>query len=267
MPIANQSMTKTLNTTDVQQHSAINFTQKSGAIVPGLIENSYNTNDASTLQHQQQQQVPNTIDSNPIEKPQVYHQQQQQQQHENVSSVQPTANSITTSTTTITQQSFDSLNLNVSNLNTNLNSNLNQVSPKDSNQTTSQTNTTTVITSNNNNNNNNNNNVIQGSPSSAGNIASLTSIQSNTSLTTSMSTISSLDHTGTTNGPDSINDIVDNLNVEQKSSRLINFYIHKRFIMPLFSFFLNNEYLEKQTKMANFSYRRHLYGVFDCAVI
>ena len=238
MPIATQSMTKAPSnlTPDAQQNSIINLSQKTGGMVSGLIENSYNTNESQALHQQQQQQLQNPIESNPnLEKTQIY-----QQTHENVSSVlpvittNPNTNPITTSNSTITQQSFDSLSLNVANVNTNLSSNLNQISPKD-NQTTSQTNnttTTTIITSNNNNNNNttnNNNNVIQNSPSNVNTIAGLTSIQSNTTLTTSMTTISSLDHSGagtssqmpSTNGTESINDIVDNLNVDHKSSRYL----------------------------------------------
>lgn len=220
MPIATQSMTKTSPnlTLDAQQNPVINLSQKTV-----LIENSYNTNEPQTFQ--QQTQLQNTIDSNLIEKPQIY-----QQTHDNVPSVLPVTTSNTTSTN-ISQQSFDSLNLNVSNVNTNLPSNLNQISPKD-NQMTSQSNSTTINTSNNANNNNinttsNNSNLIQSSPSSTSTIAGLTSIQSNSTLTTSMATISNLDHGGantspqinSTTGADSINDIVDNLNVEQKSSR------------------------------------------------
>ena len=222
MPIATHSMTKTSTnlTLDAQQNPVINLSQKTV-----LIENAYNTNEPQTFQ--QQTQLQNTIDSNLIENPQIY-----QQTHDNVPSVLPVITSNTTGTN-ISQQSFDSLNLNVSNVNTNLPSNLNQISPKD-NQITSQANSTTIPnTSNNTNNNNNinttNNNInlTQSSPSSTSTIAGLTSIQSNSTLTTSMTTISNLDHGGantssqitSTTGADSINDIVDNLNVDQKSSR------------------------------------------------
>jgi hypothetical protein len=221
MPIATQSMTKasTNLTLDAQQNPVINLSPK-----PVLIENSYNTNEPQTFQ--QQTQLQNTIDS--IEKPQIY-----QQTHDNVPSVLPVITSNATGTN-ISQQSFDPLNLNVSNVNTNLPSNLNQISPKD-NQITSQANSTTIQSTSNNTNNNNNNinttnnniNLTQSSPSSASTIAGLTSIQSNSTLTTSMATISNLDHAGSnsssqitsTTGAESINDIVDNLNVEQKSSR------------------------------------------------
>ena len=140
-----------------------------------------------------------------------------------------TNTNITTTSTTITmssaqqpsqqQQQQQQLNLNVANLS----ANLNQISPKDSTNSTS----TQIL--------NTNSNImpIQSSPSNVGTIAGLTSIQSNSTLTTSMSTIASVDHVGVSGGGNqmssasgtaSINDLinnVDDLNIvtEHKSSR------------------------------------------------
>jgi hypothetical protein len=146
-------------------------------------------------------------------------------------------NTITTTSTTITTltQQNDSnssaANLNSYSNNSNLSPIVSQISPQDNQQQQQQQQTVTTTTQQFNNNPNNilSNTSVQASPTNVGALG-LTSVQSNSILTTSMSTIASLDHgVGTsaqlssTSGPGSINDLinnVDDLNIvtEQRSS-------------------------------------------------
>jgi hypothetical protein len=172
-------------------------------------------------------------------------------------------NTITTTSTTITTltQQNDSnssaANLNSYSNNSNLSPIVSQISPQDNQQQQQQQQTVTTTTQQFNNNPNNilSNTSVQASPTNVGALG-LTSVQSNSILTTSMSTIASLDHgVGTsaqlssTSGPGSINDLinnVDDLNIvtEQRSSR----YLCLGFLVKFNQFFFSLLLLKPQSR-------------------